>query len=75
MLGCDKLAAKSASRRNRSRYWGSAVNSADNTFSASWRGNRGWAAKYTVPIAPAPSIRRIVNPANSSPTDTGMGES
>ena len=75
MLGCDKVAVRSASRRKRSRYCGSPVHSAGNTLSASCRGNRGCAAKYTVPIPPAPSTRRIVNPANTSPTDTGMGKS
>src|SRR5690625_1617762 len=67
MLGCSRLAARSASRRNRARNSGSAESSAESTLSATLRGRVGWRARYTVPIPPAPSTRSMVYPDTWAP--------
>ena len=75
MLGCDSVAAFCASRLNRSRYSESSDTFGATTFSASRRGSRGCSARYTSPIAPAPSSRTIVYPANTWPTASDMAKS
>lgn len=72
MFACHSPAAFCASRLNRSRYSASVDTLRAITFSASRRGNRGCSARYTSPMAPAPSNRVIAYPANVSPVASGM---
>src|SRR3978361_2308307 len=72
MLGCDSVAAFCASRVDRSGYSASSDTFGATTFSASRRGSRGCSARYTSPIAPSPSCRTIVYPAETWPSASDM---
>src|ERR1700681_2637251 len=52
MWGCHRVAARSASRLNRTLNSSSALIDVGSTFNASWRGNRGWRAS-----TPGPAVR------------------
>src|ERR1041384_6644992 len=54
------VAAARASRRNRSRAFSSRSSASDRNFSATLRSRCRSSARYTSPIPPRPSLRRMV---------------